>query len=191
MTLHSSSDRTSERKDGSYTGEQIIPVMIAILMIVCIAIKYGVSMDPPVRFASCTLRYSLLILLLIRASTLDIRQRLLPNRLAAAVSVLSLLRLIGGTSLPALVTGCIPVIIIFPVILAAEAVKRRKMVGRGDIKLLFALGLHYGVWEMLYIILTACIIAIISFLVFFRPQKRGIPLGPAITAGAFIVTLLK
>jgi len=137
------------------------------------------------------IRYYALTVILIIASVEDIRCKTIPNWCVIAIGVLSLLRLPEGDTLPEIFLGCIPPILIYLLILVLEGVKARKLIGRGDLKLLMVLGLHYEIVEMLYIILISCIIALVAFLVFFRDKKRGIALCPMITIGVLIITLVR
>jgi len=137
------------------------------------------------------IRYYLVGVLLIIASIEDIRTKTIPNRCVIAIGVLCVLRLWEGDTLLEITNGCIPSIFLYVCIRVIEGVKGIKLIGRGDIKLFFVLGLHYEIVEMLYIMLISCIIALVVFLVLFRDRKREAALCPMITIGVFIITLVR
>ncbi len=63
---------------------------------------------------------------------------------------------------------------------------QKESMGKGDIKLLFMIGLYSGVYLGLWILVIACLLGLISVLL---TRKRVIPFGPCISAAAFIVLM--
>ena len=63
----------------------------------------------------------------------------------------------------------------------------KESMGGGDIKLIFMLGLYFGAYYSIWILMIACLFALVFVLV---TQKKMIPFGPFLSLSAIVVKLL-
>ena len=73
------------------------------------------------------------------------------------------------------------------VVLLMEKWKKRRMLGRGDIKLLFVCVLFLGAEKALYVLALACICGLLSIAT--KKGKPKIPFGPCIVFAGFLMML--
>lgn len=65
---------------------------------------------------------------------------------------------------------------------------RKKVLGGGDIKLFFVTGLFLGIDKMLYMLVIACALGLVTSMIFRR--KRIIPFAPSIAMGTIIMIMI-
>ncbi|MBQ9424800.1 MAG: prepilin peptidase [Erysipelotrichaceae bacterium] len=68
-----------------------------------------------------------------------------------------------------------------------DHILQKESMGKGDIKLLFMIGLYSGVYLGLWVLVIACLFGLISVLF---TKKKVIPFGPCISAAAFIILIM-
>ena len=134
--------------------------------------------------------------LLLLLSLVDWTAHLLPDKLLAAAAVnrlvfLFLLREPLGEALPWMALGAFSVSL--PLLLLSlfmDWLLKKDTLGGGDIKLLFVLGLYLSWLEMLLLLFSACVLALLWAAGPGRQRAGGeIPLGPFLAAAWLLVTL--
>ena len=113
----------------------------------------------------------------------DYRVRIIPNEgIVTAMFLWSLFDVSDGKSFSMIILGFLFAVLFSAVILLTTAIlekwKKRQMLGRGDIKLLFVTALFLGVEKTLYVLALACICGLMVFAVNGKNDKRRqIPFG--------------
>ena len=122
-------------------------------------------------------------------SITDIKKQIISNQ---AICVAIIIRLIGYLWLEKLVwQGLVVVLLnglaiagpILLLVLGMERMQGKELMGGGDIKLLFVIGLYIGWEKSLIAFLLACIIGIIVGVVQMRKANIYFSFGPAIALG--------
>lgn len=133
--------------------------------------------------------YVIAILILIKISIIDYKQKIIPDKLNLIIALLGIFNLIINFK------NCIDYVIITTVIFTVFlfiAIITDGGIGGGDIKLLSSLSLIFGI-QMLEIIVFAFLIAGVNsiYLVLTKKQKYNstISLGPFICIGTIICLL--
>ncbi len=144
-----------------------------------LALRFGCSWE--------LLRFLILGFLLLTLSVIDLKTMTLPDKLVFASGLSALLRIPseGFSAIPdALLGACCVAIPLFVFVLLAERVMQREVMGGGDIKLLAALGLHFGAVQTMVLLFLACCIGIP---VAAAPKFKGkeIPFGPFLSLAAW------
>ena len=127
--------------------------------------------------------------LLLALSLADAARRILPDRLLLALGInrlawfLLLREPVWETGRAVLLSAVIPAVLLGLVLLAEKLLKREVM-GGGDIKLLFALALYLAWAELLLALLAGCLLGLAWAAV--RGKKDAIPFGPFLAAGAVL-----
>ena len=75
------------------------------------------------------------------------------------------------------------------VTLLSEKIFSKKLMGGGDIKLLFSACLYFGFWEDMLGVFISCTIALAAFIL--EKDRKNIPLAPAFFGGFFLVIILR
>lgn len=132
-----------------------------------------------------TLRFGILIVLLIVISVIDIWTMKIPDYPIIITAAASLLRFLEpeGVSLLQYLSGLIPSIAILILSVILKHLTHRRLLGGGDIKLIAALGLHLGPYPTLLTILLASILAIIIC------RKQKFPFAPMLSASTLLIVL--
>ena len=142
--------------------------------------------------------YIVLALILLIASLTDIYGGIIPDALiiAAIIDFVVFTCIGGGDILHALLRGFAGGVIVAAVLLLLSLLMDRLLgrdsMGGGDIKLLFAAGLFFPLFESLFTLILACVLGIVFALVFPRVRARSsddekaFPFGPAIAAAMFV-----
>lgn len=153
-------------------------------------------------FAALTLRLGLtaeLVMWLILAALLlllgliDAREQILPDRLLlAAVLVRAVFWALSGFSLQELgrmALGAFGVSVpLLLLVLMMDRILGRESMGGGDIKLTAVLGLYLPWQQMLFMLLTACVLGIIGGLAS-RARGKAFPFGPYLALAALVTRL--
>lgn len=134
--------------------------------------------------------------LLLLLSLVDWARHVLPDRLLLAAVAnrlvfFFLLREEPGETLAVMALGAFSVSLpLLLLSLAMDALLQKETMGGGDIKLLFVLGLYLSWMEMVLLLFTGCVLALLWAA---GPGRRGggerIPFGPFLAAGWLVVTL--
>ena len=127
--------------------------------------------------------------LLLALSLADAARRIIPDALLLALAANRLLWLVLLRENPAeaalgILTACAVPALLLALVLAAEKVSRREVMGGGDIKLLFALALYLGWAELLLALLASCLLGLLWAALAGRRRGAAVPFGPFLTAGA-------
>jgi len=128
-------------------------------------------------------------ILLFLCSKSDIESYRIPNRYMLLTALLSVMRLFEGDDLLTVFEGALPAAVILLIIIPIERMIERKLIGGGDLKLFFVLGLHYRIIDVLIIILISCIIAL--SVIIFKKHRQGFAFAPLISIGVWIITLVR
>lgn len=124
--------------------------------------------------------------MLILASFIDFRFRIIPDKFVIAITIIGILFsfITGMTFLNALIGALLGGGLLLLLALIPNAM------GGGDVKLMFALGITLGAYKVLLSLFFAFIIAacVSIFLLIFKviDRKDHIPFGPFLAAGSFI-----
>ena len=126
----------------------------------------------------------------------DYRVRIIPNEgIVTAMFLWDLFDVSDGKSFSMIILEFLFAVLFSAVILLTTAIlekwKKRQMLGRGDIKLLFVTALFLGVEKTLYVLALACICGLMVFAVNGKNDKRGqITFGPCIAFSGFLMLLI-
>lgn len=169
-------------------------ILMIIIAVAYVALLYfnGINID--------TLKYIILIPMLISAFVIDLKLQIIPNRLTLTIFevglvftfLTTLLNINGGIDLfidsilGMLVGGGIFLIIT----LIGGAIAGKEAMGFGDVKLMGALGLFFGWRNMILIsVMSFLFAAIVSIVILISRKKKFseyIPFGPFIVVAAII-----
>ena len=132
------------------------------------------------------LRLSILIVLLIIISVIDLRTMRIPDYLIIITAAASLLRFFesGEVTMLQYLSGLIPAIAILILSVILKHLTHHRLLGGGDIKLIAALGLHLGIYPTLLTVLLASILALIIC------RKHKFPFAPMLSAATVIIVFL-
>ncbi len=135
-------------------------------------------------------QWSVCAALLLAVSLADGAERLIPDRLLLALAVNRLLWLpVLGPAVPALLeaakAAAVPAALL-ALVLAAERLLDREVMGGGDIKLLFVLALYLNWAELLLALLEGCLLGLLWAVLTGRKQGAVLPFGPFLAAGALL-----
>ena len=146
-----------------------------------------------------TLKYLLLVPLLISVLVIDFKERIIPDRLILILFEIGMVFSIieGFDSLNIFVDKIFGMIIGFGIFglitLIGGLLTKKKAMGYGDVKLMAALGLIFGEMGILMIIVISFLIAAIVSIVLLVIRKKKfteyIAFGPYISIASFIVML--
>ena len=126
----------------------------------------------------------------------DYRVRIIPNEgIVTAMFLWGLFDVTDGKPFSKIILECLFAVLFSAVILLTTVIlekwKKRQMLGRGDIKLLFVTALFLGVEKTLYVLALACICGLMVFAVNGKNDKRRqIPFGPCIAFSGFLMLLI-
>lgn len=127
--------------------------------------------------------------LLLALSLTDAAKRIIPDGLllALAANRLVWLFLLGeplGEAALGMLAACAVPGGLLALVLAAERLLGREVMGGGDIKLLFALALYLSWAELLLALLAGCLLGLAWAALAGRRQGAAVPFGPFLAAGA-------
>lgn len=168
-----------------YCGEKIpadclVAELAGAAGFVCLALRFGCTPE----LGQWLIWWALLLLLWLT----DWARRVLPDRLLLALAANRLLWFLarneGLDAALEIVQACAVPAALLALVLLAENVVGREVMGGGDIKLLFALALYLS-WAQLLLALLAGCLAGLAFAAL-TGQKRGtaVPFGPFLAVGA-------
>lgn len=135
-----------------------------------------------------SLRLLIIGAVLIELSGKDIERNKLPDELILVGCAVSLLRLYEGISISELAAGIIPAILLLALVLVCDFIGRRSTMGGGDIKMIAMLGLNFGLYRNLIIILLAGIMFAAVYLL--NDRKEKMPFGPMLSVASWIAAFM-
>ena len=135
-----------------------------------------------------SLRLLIIGAVLIELSGKDIERNKLPDELILVGCAVSLLRLFEGVSISELAAGIIPAILLLALVLVYDFIGRRSTMGGGDIKMIAMLGLNFGLYRNLIIILLAGIMFAAAYLL--NDRKEKMPFGPMLSVASWIAAFM-
>ena len=178
-------------------------IIMIIITIIYIALLYKFGLEKDFLKNLELIKYLLLTPMLISAFFIDIKYRILPNRINLIIfeSGLIITFLYGITNINMandMLLGMIAGAVIFLIIaLLGRLFSGKEAMGFGDIKFMGALGLYFGVSKILEIALAAFFIsAIISICIWIikvitrKSKDEYIPFGPFLIIAAFLCMFL-
>lgn len=172
-----------------YCGEKISPRYVTVEIVTAIAfvavvVKYDVSFE--------TLRYLVLVCMLMGLSLVDLDKYIIPDRFIVAGIVwwAATVPLMAEPWKLQLKDGLLGAFVIAGAMLALslifDKVTGKESLGGGDVKLLFMAGLYLGLLTSLLNLILACIVGIVFVAVL---KQKKIPFGPAISIAVFFSIL--
>ena len=129
--------------------------------------------------------------ILLALALTDAAKRIIPNQLLIALAVNRVVWFfVGRESFDVLwdvLRAFIIPVALLALVLLAEKLLEREVMGGGDIKLLFALALYLNWAQLLLTLLVGCVAGLVFAAL--AGQKRGVamPFGPFLAAGAMVV----
>lgn len=75
-------------------------------------------------------------------------------------------------------------------VLLVEKIRKQELMGGGDIKLLFVVGIYMGWEKTLFAFLIACVLGIVTGVVLSKKDNLYFPFGPSIALGTVIAMLI-
>lgn len=143
------------------------------------------------------------LLLLILASLIlifyiDYKKMIIPDSLNIFIGLISILLIILSifkkiplfiNSYLDIIASLIFIIFVSLIIILIKVFKKKEVMGFGDIKLLFALGIYLGLINILIIIFLSSLISIISEGIIYKFKRKMFPFGPYIVIATIILLL--
>ena len=142
------------------------------------------------------IKYLFLAVILCLSAVFDVKRHRIPNALARAGTLGFLLFFFAGhTAFSNLLcrllgSGLISLFLLFLTIFT-EKKTHKKMLGGGDIKLLFMTGLYFGLEARLYLLFFSGLAGLVCALVSLKKGHRSFPFAPAILFGTFLVLVIQ
>ena len=127
--------------------------------------------------------------LLLAVSLRDAAEQIIPDSLLLALAAnrllwLVLLRERPAEAVPEILAACAVPAVLLALVLAAEKLLGREVMGGGDLKLLFSLALYMSWAELLLGLLLACLLGLLWAALAGRRRDAAVPFGPFLAAGA-------
>ena len=128
---------------------------------------------------------------LLALSLTDAAKRIIPDRLLIVLAVnrvvwFFVLREDLSVALDAL-KACIVPAALLALVLLAEKLMDREVMGGGDIKLLFVLALYLSWAQLLLTLLAGCVVGLVFAALSRKKQGTAMPFGPFLAMGAVVV----
>jgi len=167
-----------------YCGAEIpkrypLAELISLMWYIGVVYANGISIQ--------TLRLLIIGSLLLVSSLVDIDTFELPDGFTIAIAALSLLRLVNDISCwKDMLLGLIVPICVFLIVLIMDKIKGMETMGGGDIKLIAALSLHFGLKGSLFFVIASCIAGLLLAVITKKQKDTAFPFGPMLMVGAFL-----
>lgn len=164
-------------------GDCLAAELAGAAALLCVGLRFGP--------APALGQWLLFAALLLALSLADGARRVIPDGLLLALAANRCLWLAalgedwGQAGLAALGAWAVPAALLALVLLLERAMGREVM-GGGDIKLLFALGLYLTWAELLLSLLSACLLGLAWAALAGRRRDAAVPFGPFLSAGAVL-----
>lgn len=188
-----------------YCGEKIPADCLAAELagaaaFVCVGLRFGPDAElglwhllsngnPSLLFTGLTLvQWLIFAAVLLALSLTDAAKRIIPDRLLIVLAVnrvvwFFVLREGTGVALDIL-KACIVPAVLLVLVLAAEKLLDKEVMGGGDIKLLFVLALYLSWAQLLLALLAGCIAGLVYAVPARKKSGTAVPFGPFLAAGA-------
>lgn len=134
-----------------------------------------------------SLRLMLVGAVLMKLSREDIKGHRLPDRIIMIGCAVSLLRIFEGDTVAELALGVIPAISVLAVVLILDMIRNRSTLGGGDIKMMFMIGLNFGMYRTFVIILIAGILFVAVDLL--HDRQHNLPFGPMLALASWMAII--
>ena len=137
-----------------------------------------------------------LIVFLLWISVTDIQKQIISNKAIGLAIVVRLVYCLFTEGVAwqeivwALLNGIIIAMPLLVLVLVAEKILKKELMGGGDIKLLFVIGMYIGWEKSLVAFFFACIIGIVIGLINMRKDRIYFPFGPSIALGTMVSILI-
>ena len=129
--------------------------------------------------------------ILLALSLTDAAKRIIPDRLLVAMAVNRLVWLLvmreGWEPVRDILKACIVPAVLLALVLLAENLLDREVMGGGDIKLLFALAMYLSWAQLLLTLLAGCVAGLVFAALAKRRRDSAMPFGPFLAVGALAV----
>lgn len=150
--------------------------------LICVGVRFGLSLE----LGQWVVWWALLLCL----SLADGAKRVLPGRLLLALAANRLvwffvLKEDFEAVLEALLACLVPLALL-ALVLLAERLMGREVMGGGDIKLLFVLALYLSWAQLLLTLLAGCLAGLVWAALAGRKRGTAVPFGPFLAAGALV-----
>lgn len=126
--------------------------------------------------------------LLLTLSLTDGARRIIPDPLLLALAANRLVWVLilgeGPGVLPGMLKACLVPLALLALVLLAEKVTGREVMGGGDIKLLFVLALYLSWAQLLLALLAGCLTGLLWAALAGQRRGTAVPFGPFLAAGA-------
>lgn len=142
---------------------------------------YGLSLD--------TLRFLALGCFLLVMSLEDIEIMEIEDGLQLGAAACVLLRLGQSGFLRSILSGIAVAAGLLVMVLLFEKLLKREAMGGADIKLVAVLGLHFGLFQTLYLLIIACVVGLLGAALLKKGFGREFPFGPSLAIAAWITIL--
>lgn len=191
-----------------YCGEKIpadclIAELAGAAAFVCVGIRFGSDVElglwyllssgnPKLLITGLALvQWLIFATVLLALSLTDAAKRIIPDRLLIILALnrilwFFILREEIGVTLDILKACIVPVALLL-LVLAAEKLLDREVMGGGDIKLLFALALYLSWAQLILTLLAGCIAGLVYALPTRKKSGTAVPFGPFLAVGAMAV----
>ena len=129
-------------------------------------------------------------------SIMDMQKQIIPDKvIVIAILVRAIFQLVtdGLAWQEWLILFLNGLIVTFPVlifVLLMEKIRNQELMGGGDIKLLFVIGIYIGWEKTLVAFLLACVVGIIVGVIWTKKENAYFPFGPWIALGTVISMLI-
>ena len=150
------------------------------------------SGNPGLLFTALPLvQWTIWAAILLALSLTDAAKRIIPDQLLIALVVNRVVWFfVMGRNMNAVwdaLRACIVPAALLVLVLLAERLLKREVMGGGDLKLLFALALYMSWAQLLLTLLCGCIAGLVFAALARRRQGTAMPFGPFLAAGALVV----
>ena len=169
-----------------YCGSRIsvrylLSELILGLYFVSVIAVYGLSFD--------TLRFWALGCFLLVMSLEDIDTMEIEDGLQLGAAACVLLKIGQPGFLRSILFGIAVAAGLLIMVLIFEKVLKREAMGGADIKLVAVLGLHFGLFQTLYLLIVACVVGLLAAVILKKGFGREFPFGPSLAIAAWITIL--
>ena len=148
-------------------------------VLVCFGVRFGLSLE--------LCQWLVFGAILLALSLTDVARRIIPDWMLLALAAnravwFFLLGQEAGPAVGAALLSCVIPAVLLGLVLLAERLLGREVMGGGDLKLLFVFALYLSWAEQLLSLLSGCLLGLLWAAV--KGTKEPLPFGPFLAAGA-------
>ena len=156
--------------------------IISCVWYVSMLLTYGLTLD--------FIRLCLTGSCLLAASLVDIDSMELPDGFTVAIALFAMLKAGAHPEQQLdMVIGALIALPLLLLVLLMDKIKQTETMGGGDIKLLAALGLHFGWKGTLFLLIAACIAGLVFAALTRKEKDVPFPFGPMLAIAAFFTAV--